>query len=39
MGRYDYGWPAYVPVAERKRNAAKHVQALRKRDHLQSSDY
>jgi uncharacterized Zn finger protein len=34
MGRYDddgYGWPRYVPVAERKRKAAKHIAALKKK--------
>lgn len=33
MGRYydyDGGWPPYVPVAERRRKAAKKVDALRK---------
>lgn len=35
MGRYDdyddYGWPRYVPVAERKQKAAKHIAALKKK--------
>jgi len=34
MGRhyydYDGGWPPYVPVAERRRNAAKKIESLRK---------
>jgi uncharacterized Zn finger protein len=32
MEEYDYGgWPRYVPVAERRRNAARKVQALKKK--------
>jgi uncharacterized Zn finger protein len=38
MGRYDYGdyggWPRYVPVAERRRQAAKHVEALRRKGQI-----
>lgn len=35
MSKYDeyddYGWPRYVPVAERKCKAAKHIAALKKK--------
>ena len=33
MSRYRGGWPAYVPVAERRRNAAREIDKLRKRGH------
>jgi uncharacterized Zn finger protein len=32
MENYDYGgWPPYVPVAERRRNAARKISALKKK--------
>ena len=33
MARYDDGWPAYVPVAERRRKAAREAERLRKKGH------
>jgi uncharacterized Zn finger protein len=33
MSRYDDGWPAYVPVAERRRLAARAMARLAKRGH------
>ncbi len=33
MARYDDGWPAYVPVAERRRKAARETERLRKKGH------
>jgi len=33
MSRYDDGWPAYVPVAERRRRAARAMAKLAKRGH------
>jgi len=33
MPRYDGGWPAYVPVAERRRKAEREVAKLRKKGH------
>jgi uncharacterized Zn finger protein len=30
MGRYDYGWSPYVPVAQRRANALKKMDKLRK---------
>jgi hypothetical protein len=33
MSRYDDGWPAYVPVAERRRQAARAMAKLAKRGH------
>ena len=30
MSRYSGGWPAYVPVARRRRNAAREVAKLQK---------
>ena len=34
MARYDDGWPAYVPVTERRRKAEREVAKLRKKGHL-----
>ena len=33
MARYDDGWPAYVPVAERRRKAAREAERLRRKGH------
>ena len=33
MSRYSGGWPSYVPVAERRRKAAREIDKLRKRGH------
>jgi uncharacterized Zn finger protein len=33
MPRYDGGWPAYVPVAERRRKAEREAAKLRKKGH------
>ncbi len=33
MARYDEGWPAYVPVAERRRKAEREAAKLRKKGH------
>jgi uncharacterized Zn finger protein len=33
MSRYNGGWPSYVPVAERRRKAAREIDKLRKRGH------
>jgi len=30
---YDYGWPPYVPVAERRRKAAREMEKLKKKGH------
>src|SRR6476661_6738735 len=30
---YDDGWPLYVPVAERRKQAAREVEKLRKKGH------
>jgi len=37
MARYDDGWPAYVPVAERRRKAEREAERLRKRGHAIAS--
>jgi hypothetical protein len=35
MGHYEYGgWPPYVPVAERRRNAVRKVEALKKKGRI-----
>lgn len=33
MSRYDGGWPAYVPVAERRRKAERETEKLRRKGH------
>ena len=33
MSHYDSGWPRYVPVAERRRNAEREMEKLRKKGH------
>lgn len=32
-GRYDGGWPRYVPVAERRKKAEREMEKLRKKGH------
>ena len=33
MSYYDYGWAPYVPVGDRRRNASKEMEKLRKKGH------